>query len=330
MEFTEKEDIMPANVQKEKLIEMYKSMVRIRAFEERVAKEFAAGTIPGAAHLYSGQEAVAVGVCANLRTADYITSTHRGHGHLIAKGAKTHLMMAEIFGKKTGYNKGKGGSMHISAPELGIMGASGIVAGMVSIAAGAALSAQMRGTDQVAICFMGDGATNSGRFHESANLAACWNLPVIYVIENNLYGESTPLSAVCRLANLSDRAVAYGIPGMTIDGNDVMAVFKASGECINRARRGDGPSIVECKTYRYHGHFEGDPQTYKPKAEIEDWMKKDPIPRFRLVLIGMGILSQDFAESIDRELNMEIDQAIKFAVESPHPAPEETLEDVYA
>lgn len=321
---------MPANVQKEKLIEMYKSMVRIRAFEERVAKEFAAGTIPGAAHLYSGQEAVAVGVCANLRTADYITSTHRGHGHLIAKGAKTHLMMAEIFGKKTGYNKGKGGSMHISAPELGIMGASGIVAGMVSIAAGAALSAQMRGTDQVAICFMGDGATNSGRFHESANLAACWNLPVIYVIENNLYGESTPLSAVCRLANLSDRAVAYGIPGMTIDGNDVMAVFKASGECINRARRGDGPSIVECKTYRYHGHFEGDPQTYKPKAEIEDWMKKDPIPRFRLVLIGMGILSQDFAESIDRELNMEIDQAIKFAVESPHPAPEETLEDVYA
>jgi TPP-dependent pyruvate/acetoin dehydrogenase alpha subunit len=330
MEFTEKEDIMPANVQKEKLIEMYKSMVRIRAFEERVAKEFAAGTIPGAAHLYSGQEAVAVGVCANLRTADYITSTHRGHGHLIAKGAKTHLMMAEIFGKKTGYNKGKGGSMHISAPELGIMGASGIVAGMVSIAAGAALSAQMRGTDQVAICFMGDGATNSGRFHESANLAACWNLPVIYIIENNLYGESTPLSAVCRLANLSDRAVAYGIPGMTIDGNDVMAVFKASGECINRARRGDGPSIVECKTYRYHGHFEGDPQTYKPKAEIEDWMKKDPIPRFRLVLIGMGILSQDFAESIDRELNMEIDQAIKFAVESPHPAPEETLEDVYA
>jgi TPP-dependent pyruvate/acetoin dehydrogenase alpha subunit len=330
MEFTEKEDIMPANVQKEKLIEMYKSMVRIRAFEERVAKEFAAGTIPGAAHLYSGKEAVAVGVCANLRTADYITSTHRGHGHLIAKGAKTHLMMAEIFGKKTGYNKGKGGSMHISAPELGIMGASGIVAGMVSIAAGAALSAQMRGTDQVAICFMGDGATNSGRFHESANLAACWNLPVIYIIENNLYGESTPLSAVCRLANLSDRAVAYGIPGMTIDGNDVMAVFKASGECINRARRGDGPSIVECKTYRYHGHFEGDPQTYKPKAEIEDWMKKDPIPRFRLVLIGMGILSQDFAESIDRELNMEIDQAIKFAVESPHPAPEETLEDVYA
>jgi TPP-dependent pyruvate/acetoin dehydrogenase alpha subunit len=330
MEFTEKEDIMPANVQKEKLIEMYKSMVRIRAFEERVAKEFAAGTIPGAAHLYSGQEAVAVGVCANLRTADYITSTHRGHGHLIAKGAKTHLMMAEIFGKKTGYNKGKGGSMHISAPELGIMGASGIVAGMVSIAAGAALSAQMRGTDQVAICFMGDGATNSGRFHESANLAACWNLPVIYIIENNLYGESTPLSAVCRLANLSDRAVAYGIPGMTIDGNDVMAVFKASGECINRARRGDGPSIVECKTYRYHGHFEGDPQTYKPKAEIEDWMKKDPIPRSRLVLIGMGILSQDFAESIDRELNMEIDQAIKFAVESPHPAPEETLEDVYA
>ncbi len=318
------------NMQKEKLIELYRSMVRIRTFDERVAREFAAGTIPGAAHLYSGQEAVAAGVCANLKPDDYITSTHRGHGHLIAKGAKTHLMMAEIFGKKTGYNKGKGGSMHITAPELGIMGASGIVAGMVSIAAGAALSAQMRGTDQVAICFMGDGATNSGRFHESANLAACWNLPVVYVIENNLYGESTSLSAVCRLVNLSERAAAYGMPGTTIDGNDVLAVFEEAGKNIVRARKGEGPAIVECKTYRHHGHFEGDPQTYKPKAEVEAWMKKDPIPGFRLRLIETGILTKDSAESIDRELNQEIDAAVKFAVESEHPAPEETLEDVFA
>lgn len=317
-------------MEKEKWIEMFRIMVRIRTFDERVAKEFAAGTIPGAAHLYCGQEAVAVGACANLRPDDFITSTHRGHGHLIAKGARTDLMMAEIFGKKTGYNKGKGGSMHITAPELGIMGASGIVAGMIPVAAGVALSAQLRGTDQVTICFLGDGATNSGRFHESVNLAAVWKLPVVYVIENNLYGESTSLSAVCKLTDLSQRAVAYGIDGLTIDGNDVEAVYHTVGQAVGKARQGGGPSLIECKTYRQQGHFQGDPQLYKPKEEIEAWLKKDPIPRVKENLIAQGVCSREEADAIQRAMENEIEQAIAFAVQSPYPDPLETLEDVYA
>jgi TPP-dependent pyruvate/acetoin dehydrogenase alpha subunit len=316
--------------EEDKLVGMYRSMVRIRTFEERVLKEVSAGIIPGAAHLYAGQEAVAVGACADLRPDDYITSTHRGHGHLIAKGARTDLMMAELFGKKAGYNKGKGGSMHITALELGIIGASGIVAGMIGIAAGAALSAQMRKTDQVAVCFLGDGATNSGRFHEAVNLASVWSLPAVFVVENNLYGESTSISAVCRLANLSDRAASYGIPGTTIDGNDVPTVREEVGKAVARARAGEGPSIVECKTYRHYGHFCGDPQTYKSKDEIEEWMKKDPIPRFRKKLIDTGIFGQGDADAIGQEMLEELDRAVKFATESPYPAPEEALEDVYA
>lgn len=318
------------DIDKDKLIEMYRVMVRIRTFEERVAQEFASGAVPGAAHLYSGEEAVATGACANLRPDDYITSTHRGHGHLLAKGGRADKMMAEIFGKKTGYNKGKGGSMHIAAPEIGILGASGIVAGLVPIAPGAGLSAKMRGTDQVTICFVGDGTTNSGRFHESVNLSACWNLPVIYVIENNLYAESTRISATCRLANLSDRAAAYGIPGNTVDGMDVLAVFQIVGEAVTRARKGEGPSLVECKTYRYQGHFGGDPQTYKPKEEVDEWLKKDPIPRFRNYLINKAVLTQDEVDRINQEEAEEIEKAVKFAKESPYPAAEEALEDVYA
>lgn len=316
--------------EKEKFVEMYRIMVRIRAFEERVAKETASGAIPGATHLYSGQEAVAVGACANLRADDYITSTHRGHGHLIAKGAKTDLMMAEIFGKKTGYNKGKGGSKHITAPEIGVVGATGIVAGMIPVAAGVALSARMRETDQVTICFLGDGAVNSGRFHESVNLASCWDLPVVYVIENNLYGESTSISDVCRLTDLCDRASSYAIPGKAVDGNDVLSVYEEVGRAVDRARKGKGPSIVECKTYRHHGHFQGDPQTYKPKTEVEEWFKRDPIPRFREKLIEKGYFTQNDADAIDREMKDEIERAVKFALESPYPAPEEALDDVYA
>ena len=314
----------------EKLIDMYRVMVRIRTFEGRVAKEFAAENILGAAHLYAGEEAVATGACANLRPDDYITSTHRGHGHLIAKGGKTDWMMAEIYGKKTGYNKGKGGSMHIADMEIGILGANAIVGAGIPIAGGAALSAKMRGTDQVAICFLGDGATNTSRFHEGVNLAACWNLPVVYVIENNLYAESTAISEACKLTNLSDRASAYGIPGKTVDGNDVLAVYEAVGEAVARARQGQGPTLIECKTYRHRGHFEGDPQTYKTKEEIEEWLKKDPIPRFKKQLIGMGVLTEEAADKIVQEMNQEIERAVKFAVESPLPALEEALEDVYA
>lgn len=317
-------------IAKEKLIEMYTKMARIRAFEERVFKEFAAGNIGGFVHLYSGEEATAVGACACLRTDDYITSTHRGHGHLIAKGGETDKMMAELYGKKTGYNKGKGGSMHIAEVDLGILGANGIVGAGVTIAGGAALSAQMRGTDQVCVCFLGDGATNTTRFHEGVNLAACWNLPVVYIIENNRYAESTCISDVCKLANIADRAAAYGIPGKTVDGNDVLAVYEAAGEAVERARKGEGPTLVECKTWRWHGHFEGDMQTYKRPEEIDKWMKEDPIPRFKKQLVEMGTLSAKEIEKIDQEMEAEIKRAVKFAEESPLPAPEETLEDVYA
>ncbi|GAI94986.1 unnamed protein product, partial [marine sediment metagenome] len=262
-------------------LDMYRTMVRIRIFEERVFKEFTAGNIPGFVHLYTGEEAVATGACANLRPDDYITSTHRGHGHLIAKGGSTDRMMAELYGKKTGYNKGKGGSMHIADVEIGILGANGVVGAGIPIAGGAALSAKLRGTDQVTLCFFGDGASNTSRFHEGINLAACLNLPVVYVIENNMYAISVCISDVCKLVNLADRATAYGIPGVTVDGNDVMAVYEAVAEAVARARRGEGPTLVECKTYRWRGHWAGDTQAYVGGEAIEEWMKKDPIPRFR-------------------------------------------------
>lgn len=317
-------------IEKEKLIDMYRVMVRIRAFEERAYKDFTGGRIPGVLHLYTGEEAVATGACANLRPDDYITSTHRGHGHVIAKGAKTDRMMAELHGKKTGYCKGRGGSMHIADTDIGILGANGIVGGGIPIAGGAALSAQKRGTDQVCLCFFGDGASNTTRFHEGINLASIWKLPVVYVIENNLYGESTHVSYAMNIPNIADRACAYGIPGKIVDGNDVLAVYETVGEAVARARKGEGPTIVECKTYRWHGHYIGDPETYKPKEEVEEWKKKDPIPRFRKYLIENKILSEEGTNKIDLEMNEEIDQAVKFADESPFPEPEETLEDVYA
>ena len=317
-------------IEKEKLIDMLKTMIRIRRFEERVVEKFAAGEIPGFVHSYIGEEAVATGACANLRPDDYITSTHRGHGHVIAKGGKTDRMMAELYGKKTGYCKGKGGSMHIADVDIGILGANGIVGAGIPIAGGAALSAKMRGTDQVAVCFFGDGATNTTRFHEGINLASIWKLPVVYVIENNQYAESTSISYAANIANLTDRAAAYGIPGKPVDGNDVLAVYEAVGEAVARARKGEGPTIIECKTYRWRGHFEGDMQTYKPKEEVEEWMKKEPIPRFRKKLIETGVLTEKEAGEINQGMLEEMDEAVKFAKESPFPAPEETLEGVYA
>ena len=317
-------------IEKEKLIDMLKTMIRIRRFEERVVEKFAVGEIPGFVHSYIGEEAVATGACANLRPDDYITSTHRGHGHLIAKGGKTDRMMAELYGKRTGYNKGKGGSMHIADVDIGILGANGIVGAGIPIAAGAALSAKMRGTDQVVICFFGDGATNTTRFHEGINLASIWKLPVVYVIENNQYAESTCISYTCNIPNIVNRADAYGIPGKTADGNDVLAVYEAVGEAVTRAKRGEGPTLIECKTYRWRGHFEGDMQTYKPKEEVEEWMKKEPIPGFKKKLVETGVLTEKEANGIDQAMLGEMDEAVKFAKESPFPAPEETLEDVYA
>jgi TPP-dependent pyruvate/acetoin dehydrogenase alpha subunit len=315
---------------KKELIDMYRKMVRIRLFEERVVKEFAAGNIPGFVHVYSGEEAVAVGACANLRTEDYITSTHRGHGHLIAKGGRTDRMMAELYGKKTGYNKGKGGSMHIAEVDIGILGADAIVGGGIPVAGGAALSAKMRGTDQVAVCFLGDGASNTSRFHEGVNLASIWKLPVVYVIENNMYAETTCIADTCNLTDIADRAAAYGIPGVTVDGNDVMAVYEAVGAAVAKARKGEGPTLVECKTCRHHGHYEGDTMTYRDTKEVDECKKRDPIPRFMKKLAEMGVLTEKEAEKIDQEIAQEIEAAVKFAAESPFPDPEEALEDVYA
>ncbi len=317
-------------IDNQKLIEMYRTMVRIRTFEERVSKEFAAGNIPGFVHVYIGEEATATGACANLGTEDFITSTHRGHGHLIAKGGLTDRMMAELYGKETGYCRGKGGSMHIADTEIGILGANGIVGAGITLAAGAALSAKMRGTDQVTICFLGDGASNRGTFHEGVNLAAIWQLPVVYIIENNLYAEKTRISETYRLPDLSARAGAFGIPDVTVDGNDVVAVYETVGEAVGRARRGEGPTLVESKTYRMHGHFEGDPQTYKSKEEVEAWRKKDPIDGFGKRLAETGVMDQAAAEAVQVEITAEIEAAVKFAVDSPAPAPEKTLEDVFA
>ena len=301
-------------IEKRELINMYRVMVRIRKFEERTRKEFAAGNIPGFVHLYAGEEAIATGACANLRPDDY----------------KTNLMMAELYGKKTGYCKGKGGSMHIADVDIGILGANGIVGAGIPIAGGAALSAKMRGTKQVAICFCGDGATNTTRFHEGVNLASIWKLPIVYVIENNMYAQKTPISYAANIPNIADRASAYGIPGETVDGNDVLAVYEAVGEAVARARRGEGPTLVECKTYRYHGHNEGDEQTYRTKEEVEGWMKEDPIPRFKEKLIGTRVLTEKEANEIDQAMLKELDEAVKFAEGSPFPDPEEALEDVFA
>jgi pyruvate dehydrogenase E1 component alpha subunit len=314
----------------EKLEDLYRTMLRIRVFEERVLKEFGRGKIPCHAHLYIGQEAIATGACAALRADDYIISNHRGHGHLIAKGGKTDRMMAELFGKKTGYCKGKGGSMHCADVKLGILGANGIVGAGITIAGGAALTAKVKKTGQVCLCFFGDGASNTSRFHEGINFASVLKLPVVYILENNQYAISVPIKYAANITNLADRAAAYGIPGKTIDGNDVLGVYEAVKEAVARARRGEGPSIIEGKTYRWAGHYTSDPQNYVSKETIEQWKTKDPLPRFKGFLMENAVLSEEQIESIHQEIADEIESAVKFADDSPFPAPEETLEDVYA
>jgi TPP-dependent pyruvate/acetoin dehydrogenase alpha subunit len=271
------------------MVKMYTAMNRIRMFESALQEYFAAGKIPGFVHLYLGEEAVAVGACACLTDKDSITSTHRGHGHLIAKGGDLKLMMAEIFGKSTGYCKGKGGSMHIADMDLGILGANGIVGGGGPLAAGAALAAKYRKTDDVTICFFGDGASNQGTTQEALNLASAWKLPVVFVNENNGYGISCPQCKSMAVTDIADRAAAYDMPGVVVDGNDILAVHEAVGEAVKRARRGEGPSLVECKTYRWRGHFEGDACTYRCTEELDEWMAKDPIPRFEEKLVESGL-----------------------------------------
>ncbi|MDH5634440.1 MAG: thiamine pyrophosphate-dependent dehydrogenase E1 component subunit alpha, partial [Candidatus Bathyarchaeota archaeon] len=298
--------------------------------EEKVFELYGQNLVPGTIHLYAGEEAVAVGVCGNLRQDDYITSTHRGHGHCIAKGARLDKTMAEILGKKTGYCKGKGGSMHIADFSIGMLGATAVVGAGIPIATGAGLSIKLRGTDQIATCFFGEGASNQGTFHEGINLAAVWGLPVVFVCENNLYAMGTRQSSVMAVENIADRAVAYGIPGVVVDGNDVLAVYEAAGLAVDRARRGEGSTLIECKTYRQKGHSRFDAAAYRPKQEVETWLKKDPIVRLQKKLFEMSVLTEAEDQHIVQEVKKAVDQATKFALESPFPEPQEALEDIYA
>ena len=321
---------MTLKLPKDKLAGMYEKMLEIRYFEEKVFELYGQNLVPGTIHLYAGEEAVAVGVCSSLRKDDYITSTHRGHGHCIAKGADLKRTMAEILGKKTGYCKGKGGSMHIADFQIGMLGATAVVGAGLPIAVGAGLSAKLRKTDQVVACFFGEGASNQGTFHESINMASAWSLPVIFVCENNLYAMGTRQSRIMNIENISDRAGAYGISGVTVDGNDVLAVFEASQKAVDQARSGAGPTLIECKTYRHKGHSRVDPAKYRSKEEVEQWLAKDPISRFKEGLRQNDVFSQAEVQKIGESVAAEIEEAVKFAVESPYPAPEEALEDVYA
>lgn len=318
------------DINKNNVVEMYTCMKKIREFETTSMNLFAEGKIPGFVHLYLGEEAVATGVCQHLKLEDYITSTHRGHGHIIAKGGDLKFMMAELFGRETGYCKGKGGSMHIADASKGILGANGIVGAGHNIAVGAGLSAKYRGTDQVCVCFFGDASTNQGTFHEALNLASIWKLPVIFVCENNYYGISMSQARHQSIKDIADRANSYGIPGIAVDGNDVFAVYEAVEEAVKHARSNQGPTLIECKTYRHRGHFEGDPGAYKPAEEQKQWLEKDPVNRMIKFMIDNNVVSEEEIKEIDKNIDKEIKDAIEFALESPHPKLESAVEDIYS
>jgi len=319
-------------ISKDKFLELYTTMVKCRFFEDRIVDLYARGQVPGLAHLYIGEEGVAAGICGALREDDYITSTHRGHGHVISKGADLKRMMAELFGKKSGYCKGKGGSMHIADMKLGILGANGIAGGGLPIAVGAGWSAKWRGTDQVAASFFGDAASNNGTFHESLNLASLHNLPVIFVCENNEFGISVCQAKHQPIKDIYIRATSYDMPGVLVDGNDVVEVFEAASKAVRRARAGEGPTLIECKTYRWRGHHEGDPNLgsrYRDKKDIEVWKQKCPIDRLAKRLVQNKVATKKKLAAIDKEIVEQIDQAVAFAKEAEFPVVEEMYEDVY-
>jgi acetoin:2,6-dichlorophenolindophenol oxidoreductase subunit alpha len=319
----------PQDLTRDQLLAMYRRMSLIRNFENEAQQRFEAGEIAGFLHLSQGQEAVPVGTCTALREDDYITSTHRGHGDVIAKGCDVKYMFAELYGRTTGYCKGKGGSMHIADFSQGIIGANGIVSGGLPISLGAALSAQMRGADQVAVCFFGDGATAEGGFHEALNLASLWQIPLIFVCQNNLYGLSQPWEETAYQCDLSRRATTYGLPAECVDGMDAIAVYRASKKAIDRAREGDGPSFIEAKTYRFLGHYIGDPALYMPKEEREAWRKRDAILKLRRQLQEWDYLTEDEDEEIKASVEEELEAAIAFAKSSPIPPAENALTDLY-
>ena len=311
------------------LLSLYRKMLLIRQFEERVKYLFLEGIMPGTIHQYQGAEAIAVGVCSTLNPDDIITSTHRPHGHALAKGLTVESLMHELFGKSSGCCRGKGGSMHVGDLEKGMVPAIAIVGGNVPIATGLALGFKMQKQSRVAVSFMGDGATNEGAFHEGVNMGAIWDLPVLYVIENNLYSASTPIRQTTRVKNLSDRAAAYGIPGITIDGNDVIKVHETAKEAVERARAGKGPTLIECITYRITGHSRRDARNYQPKEERDEADKNEPLKRFPEYLLSNHIATQDELDAIRAEIDAEIERAVESAMAAPDPKPEDALEGLY-
>jgi len=309
---------------------LYKGMVELREFELKVQELYRDGKLPGFVHLYVGEEAVATGVCAHLQANDLVYSTHRGHGHALAKGVPGREVMAELWGRSTGCSGGRGGSMHMYAPEYGFMGTNGIVGGGIPLATGAALSAQLRHSGQVVVAFFGDGAVNSGSFHESLNMAGIWNLPVVYVCENNLYATETAFHRATKNTSVASRAPAYAIPGVEIDGNDVMAVYDAAGTAISRARSNGGPTLMECKTYRTVGHHEGDPGTdYRTKEEVESWKRRCPLKSFRERALASGLFAEEHFAEIHREVERWLQDAVEYGRTGPDPDPDSVLDHIF-
>jgi TPP-dependent pyruvate/acetoin dehydrogenase alpha subunit len=317
-------------VPQETQIQLLRTMIRVRAFEERVRDLFAAGRLPGFVHLSIGQEAVAAGACGALRRDDYVLSTHRGHGHLVAKGADTARMMAELYAKRTGSCRGKGGSMHIADASVGVLGANGVVAGGLTVSAGVGVSIKQRRSGQVCLCFFGDGAANRGPVHEAVNLAVIWRLPVIFLCENNGWASSTPHRYACAVPDIAARASGYGLEGVVVDGMDVLAVHEAVRAAVDRARGGGGPAFIEAKVVRWQGHYEGDPQGYREKAEVAGGKARDPIQRLAAALVGEGVIRAEDVAELQRAAREEIDKAVAFGEASPLPAPEEALDDLFA
>ncbi len=319
-----------SKIANEKLQEIFNTMLRIRYFEEKAISEYRKGNLPGFIHASAGQEAIPAAVCAFLREDDYILTTHRGHGDIIAKGARSDRMMAELYAKETGYCKGRGGSMHIVAADLNMLGATAIVGAGVPIASGVALGCKMQKLDRVTVCFIGDAATCTGAFHEGLGVAAVFDLPVVFVCEDNQYGMSTPQKDYTKLTTLAERAKAHNIPGVSVDGNDAGAVAQAASQSIDRARKGEGPSLITATTYRYYGHHMGDPGTsYRTKEEVEEHRKDDPIERFQSQLLNEGIITQSEIDTMKASIQKELDEAVKFAAESPEPKIEEALYYIY-
>ncbi len=312
-------------------LDLYRVMRTIRRFEQRSTQLFGENKIWGTIHSYAGEEAIAAGVCAHLRDDDWITSTHRGHGHCIAKRADLGRMFAELLGRETGYCRGRGGSMHIADTSKGNLGANGIVGGGIPIATGAALTAKQLGTDRVAVSFFGDGAANQGTFHESLNLAAIWKLPAIYVCENNQYAESLPVKRAFAVDDITTRAAGYGMPGVRVDGRDVRAVYDAAGAAVGRARRGEGPTLIVADSYRHEGHYYGDPRKYQSKDEVEGWRTQfDPVVDARRWMVADGLASEAEMDAIDREVDEEMERGVAFAEASPLASEIRIPEEIYA